>query len=179
MKLFWTQGYTATSLVDLLGAMGIARSSFYATFGDKRDVFIECLDLFSERTVSGLKSPPVDDCRTRLFAAFFETTLLQSSRRRVACGCLMVNTVLELSHVDTVLSAKASASLRRVEVAFERIFEEAMRRGSYRSELTPRQLASYAMTINQGLRVESRKELPESTLRDSLHTGLTLIGLAA
>ena len=46
MKLFWARGYLATSLPDLLEAMGIARSSFYATFGTKRELFIECLMLF-------------------------------------------------------------------------------------------------------------------------------------
>ena len=48
LKLFWARGYTATSLADLLEAMGIARSSFYASFGDKRSLFIECLEVFGD-----------------------------------------------------------------------------------------------------------------------------------
>ncbi|MEO1614161.1 MAG: helix-turn-helix domain-containing protein [Pseudomonadota bacterium] len=51
MSLFWRQGYQATSLADLLAAMEIGRSSFYAAFTDKRSLFIECLDLFSSRTI--------------------------------------------------------------------------------------------------------------------------------
>ena len=46
MILFWARGYTATSLPDLLDTMGIARSSFYASFRSKRELFIECLELF-------------------------------------------------------------------------------------------------------------------------------------
>ena len=32
MHLFWSQGYDATSLSDLLSAMGLSKSSFYQTF---------------------------------------------------------------------------------------------------------------------------------------------------
>ena len=46
LTLFWRKGYQATSLADLVAAMQISRSSFYATFGDKRSLFIECLDQF-------------------------------------------------------------------------------------------------------------------------------------
>jgi AcrR family transcriptional regulator len=50
LLLFWEKGYQATSLQDLLQELGISRSSLYAAFGDKRNLFIECLDLFAERT---------------------------------------------------------------------------------------------------------------------------------
>ena len=50
MKLFWTRGFTATSLAELLEAMGIARSSFYASFHTWRELFMECLELSGDRT---------------------------------------------------------------------------------------------------------------------------------
>ena len=65
LALFWRKGYQATSLADLLAAMGIGRISFYAAFIDKRTFFIECLDLWSARTLHLLQDsrsemPPVD-----------------------------------------------------------------------------------------------------------------------
>lgn len=67
LVLFWRQGYQATSLTDLLETMGIGRSSFYAAFTDKRIFYIECLDLFADRTLHLLQAappdmPPFDGC---------------------------------------------------------------------------------------------------------------------
>lgn len=46
MHLFWVKGYGATSMGDLLEGMGIGRAIFYATFGDKRALFLAAFDRF-------------------------------------------------------------------------------------------------------------------------------------
>lgn len=48
-RLFWARGYDGTSLADLTGAMGIAPSSFYAAFGDKRSLFAEAVQGYMQR----------------------------------------------------------------------------------------------------------------------------------
>ena len=45
MELFWRQGYEGTSLSDLTEAMGIAKPSLYAVFGNKEELFRKALDL--------------------------------------------------------------------------------------------------------------------------------------
>ncbi len=40
MNAVWAQGYESTSMQDLVLCMGINRASLYATFGDKRGLFI-------------------------------------------------------------------------------------------------------------------------------------------
>lgn len=41
--LFWEKGFSATSMDDLVKATGLVRSSIYTTYGDKRALFILCL----------------------------------------------------------------------------------------------------------------------------------------
>jgi AcrR family transcriptional regulator len=46
MRLFWSRGYEATSINDLIAAMGITPPSLYSAFGDKKRLFFEALDRY-------------------------------------------------------------------------------------------------------------------------------------
>ncbi len=179
MKLFWARGYTATSLPDLLAAMGIARSSFYASFGTKRQLFAECLELFGDRTLAivdenARRLPP-----TALPRAFFEATVLDVAPRRVKQGCLMVNTVLELADVDPELHKLAAQKLSAIESAFARAFQIAQQKGELDTTRSPEELASLVMTINFGLRVRSRQNQSRQALKSITENSLSMLGLAA
>lgn len=179
MLLFWRQGYNATSLRQLLEAMAISRSSFYAAFTDKRSVYIEALTLFSQRTNSVLLSVEDDKNPGNAIKNFFEHTLFSVPERRMRRGCMMVNTVLELADVDQGLSILASQKLDEIERAFEVCFERALESGTFSSQQTAKELAQFVMTINQGLRVSSRKDISKKDLQNILTTTTAVLGLAA
>lgn len=179
MLLFWRQGYNATSLSQLLEAMAISRSSFYAAFTDKRSVYIEALTLFSQRTNSVFLSVEDDRNPGNAIKNFFEHTLFSVPERRMRRGCMMVNTVLELADVDQGLSILASQKLDEIERAFEVCFERALESGTFSSQQTAKELAQFVMTINQGLRVSSRKDISKKDLQNILTTTTSVLGLAA
>lgn len=179
MKLFWARGYTASSLPDLLEATGIARSSFYASFGTKRSLFIECLELFGDRTLTILEDDAKRLAPAALPRAFFQATVLDVSQRKAKQGCLMVNTVLELADVDTQLNQLATKKLDAIEKAFARAFQVAHENGELDSPHSPEELASLVMTINLGLRVKSRQNLSLKKLNPIIENSLSLLGLAA
>ena len=178
MKLFWSRGYVATSLAELLDTMNIARSSFYASFGDKRSLFIECLDLFAVRTLDLLHSPAIESRPEQSAAVFFQKTLFDVPLKRTHNGCMMVNTILETADVDSGLSDRASEKLAEIERRFEQLFVNAIALDRLDSSHSPRALALYVMNVNQGLRVESRKRTPRSELQTIVDTSLSLAGLA-
>ena len=43
-RLFWERGFGGTSISDLEAAMGIGRTSIYAAFGAKEDLFMAAID---------------------------------------------------------------------------------------------------------------------------------------
>jgi TetR/AcrR family transcriptional repressor of nem operon len=173
LVLFWRQGYQATSLADLLAAMGISRSSFYAAFSDKRSLFIECMDLFSARNHDMLQRaraemPPLD-----VLQGFFEGSLV-SGRDAVAerrhWGCLQVNTVLEMAGVDDELAARASHNLSWLQHFFQACLEDAGAAPARAEEL-----AAMLMLFNEGIRVSSRRRLPDAQRQKSIATTFRLI----
>src|SRR6187551_3785824 len=56
MELFWKQGYEATSLEQLLTAMGMGKGSMYHNFGNKRAVFKLALNKFIKNFGSWFES---------------------------------------------------------------------------------------------------------------------------
>jgi len=177
MRLLWGQGYVATPVDQLLGAMGIARSSFYAAFGDKRSLFVEVLRLFSDRTRAMLMEAWSETETLEAIARFFRSTLLEVPRQRAGRGCLMVNTILELAEVDAELSALASSELARVETVFEQCFARAQAAGQYPLRRSASELAAHVMLLNQGLRVASRKRASRNELGKQIDTALSLLEL--
>lgn len=155
LVLFWRKGYQATSIADLLAAMAISRSSFYAAFGDKRTLFLECLDLFAERTGDAMRRtravlPPIDALQQ-----FFERNFVGARVAQGKLGCMMVNTILEMAGVDDALSARASQHLAAMQAVFEDFLVEAGH-----EPLRARELAALLMLVNEGIRVSSRRDIP-------------------
>lgn len=179
LRLFWRKGYLATSLPELLEAMGIARSSFYSTFADKRALFKECLELFGDRTRRILTDSKEHGTELAAISQFFDKTVTAVSNDRLACGCMMVNTLLELEGVDSQLHAIAKQKLDEIQFEFERLLDAAQKDGSIGKQHSAAELANMVMTLNLGLRVQCRKHLDRPFLENTLRNGLDVLQIAA
>ena len=66
MTYFWRHGYEGTHMRDLADYMGISKSSFYNTYGDKHQVYISALNSYLEQEYAGLnkllESDPSTGC---------------------------------------------------------------------------------------------------------------------
>jgi TetR/AcrR family transcriptional repressor of nem operon len=104
---------------------------------------------------------------------------LDVSQRKTKLGCMMVNTVLELADVDPQLNQLAAQKLSAIENAFARAFQLAQEKGELDTPHSPEELASLVMTINFGLRVQSRKNQSRQALKPIIENSLSMLGLAA
>ena len=170
LALFWRQGYQATTLAELLHAMGIGRSSFYAAFADKRTFFIECLDLWAARTLDLLQHarterPPLDALQD-----FFQRSFVGARGSKAHWGCMLVNTVLEMADVDDGLAARASHHLGEMQQVFQACLLDAGATPARAEEL-----AAMLMLFNEGIRVSSRRRLPDAQHLQPIATTFRLV----
>src|ERR1700716_2408121 len=88
MEVFWSRGYEAASIQDLVRHMGINRQSLYDTFGDKHALYLQALDLYRQVETSKLfelleRRGSVRRALRQLFAGVVEGSACDGQRR----GC--------------------------------------------------------------------------------------------
>jgi TetR/AcrR family transcriptional repressor of nem operon len=134
LQTFWSHGYEATSMQDLVDCMGVNRGSLYATFGDKRALFIAALRAYDQHRQQMLaefeaRFPPREAIR-QVFLAF--TGSIEESGSR---GCFLTNTALELAAHDDELRQIVAEAQADVEGYFARMIRKGKADGSIVSEL--------------------------------------------
>lgn len=118
--VFWDQGYQNTAIDDLEGATGLSRSSLYAAFGTKQELFTEALDAYIGSFIDGLLRPMERaDASIEDVEGFF-SGLAERFRgdEQAMRGCLMVNSIAELEGRSDTLGGRADAFRERLRAAF-------------------------------------------------------------
>ena len=175
MMLFWSQGYTATSVQQLLDCMGISRSSLYAAFGTKRDLFVEVLHHFHEMSKELAQVMAEAQDPVRGIRDFFEMGFFRYSDQWISQGCLLVNTILEMDGVDNDLCAIAAGHVDEIENAFAEYFRRCSADGTLPKGHDPEALARFVMTLVKGMRVAVRQKAGEAYLRGIVETALLVV----
>ena len=167
MTAFWSRGYEATSLNDLLDCMQIQRASLYNAFGDKRTLFLETLRRYEvarhAQIVALAKTHSPRRAILRLFQDIITAVLENGSRE----GCFLVNTALELSPHDEEMAQLVGQAFSRRERFFRKMIEKGRASGEISQTVGPTPTARALLSLCIGLRVLSRSR-PEKTLLQSI-----------
>jgi len=164
MMLFWAQGYTTTSVQQLLDVMDISRSSMYTEFGNKRDLFVEVMSLYFSLANELIDSISMADNPVDAVREFYETGFVQQPDKWLYRGCLLVNTSLELRDVDNELSSIATKYFDEIEKTLVRCFQKCSSNGTLQQGQDPEVLASFFVTVIKGMRVVARQSPREAYL---------------
>jgi TetR/AcrR family transcriptional repressor of nem operon len=176
MQVFWHKGYEATSMEDLLSAMDLNRGSLYDTFGDKRQLFLKVVDRYCTTFVGSkfslLDQPgPALPALRRFIHGMIEGALADPQRR----GCLIANTVMELSPHEKEIAGTLRQALKMAEDTFFRVLARAKQQGELNSDKDPRALARFLTTMMQGTIVMIKAGTSADVVEQTAETALSIL----
>jgi len=175
LELFRARGFQQTSFADLTRELGVSRQSLYDTYGDKQTLFHAALKRYLDRAIDFIRRQMADPGPVRKVLATLFEGLIAGQCSRGSPGCLMVNSMVELTPHDADIRALAQAHAREVEGLFASRLSAAQRKGEIGKAKDPVALARFFYHTMLGLSVASRALGERDTLRDSARLALQVL----
>src|SRR5512146_693687 len=118
MRVFWSKGYEAASLADILAATGLSKSSLYATFGDKRELFLAAFDAYRTGRLEYLQQTLENGQPARQsIETFFRQGVAHSQEETRGRGCMTANEAVELAPRDAEIQRLVADDFQAIEDA--------------------------------------------------------------
>jgi TetR/AcrR family transcriptional regulator, transcriptional repressor for nem operon len=175
LELFRARGFKHTSFNDLVEELGVSRQSLYDTYGDKQALYQSALRRYLDKSLVGIRGKFSEDIPVRdTFTGFFEA-MVAGSCANGSPGCLMVNSMVELSPHDADTRALAQSHAREIEGIFITRLSTAQRQGEITSNKDPVALARYFYHTILGLAVASRALDDKESLRQTARLALQVL----
>lgn len=157
-RIFWSKGYEATSISDLVKTMGIGSPSLYAAFGSKEALYAEALDYYRKtwgHLVWGrfLSAPTARDA---VLALLMDSAVaLTGGAADIPLGCMMtLSSVGNEGHEELgelVLSGRA-VTLERLQARLEQGVAE----GEIPEATDIHALARFVQAVQNGMSILAR-----------------------
>ena len=176
MNVFWSRGYEASSMQDILKATGLSKSSLYQAFGSKQALFDSCLKYYCNDSYSKLKDLLDNSASGREFIELvFNNITVSCGKTEGSKGCFLMNTVSEFGRSDKQLSKAMGKQIKRV----EQVLAEAIKRDKAANKLgediDENALATYFITNMSGLRTMVKAGLSEKRTKETIKNILKIL----
>lgn len=160
MQVFWKNGYSGTSLTDLTEVMAINKSSLYAAFGNKEELFNQAIEFYLNQhgvvhSVELFKAEKSLKERLRnylLSIAKMLTTpelpkgcLICQSTSEMAGSCLPDSSVININNIN-----------KQTLLTLTQFFEKELQAENLIDGSSPKTLANYLLTLQFGLAISAR-----------------------
>jgi len=151
MNYFWEHGYDNASLDNLLLAMNIKKSSFYATFKSKEEVFSRALILYREQNLAFLQTLKEEIGPKQTLLALLFHTLDEVKNLGKVKGCLLINSAKECYLKYPELSNQVTVEFNTFNTLFAQLVKEAQELGQISTKREAHIVAGRYMNALNGL----------------------------
>lgn len=166
IELFWQNGYSGSSMQQVVKATGLKPGSIYLAFGSKEGLFREALESYSKKNLVEMKQ--VIDSANSIGEGICTllTSLITDSIQENYSSCFLIKTQLELGFNKSDLDRIAGERLKEREVMFQYYLEK-----EYDLETSKKRAISIMVHIF-GLRVYGYQKQSEKNMLIGLREGL-------
>lgn len=164
MVVFWTKGYDATSMTDLLTAMGIQKGSFYDTFGSKHQIYLDAMDLYLQERFDEFKTrfdgKPPRDALLSMMKNIKQECLRPADADR---GCFALNCALEVAASDAEAKTKVREALTQHERMLSSLIKQGQSDGTICENVNATATGKTLLGLTMAMRVYGKTGAPQST----------------
>ena len=174
--VFWAQGYEATTLEDLLKATKLSKSSLYATFGGKRELFLAAFAEYRQERLRHMRRILGEEANGRdAITSFFRQVIERSMAGEVA-GCMAANEAVELGPRDEDVRLAIAEDNDQVAALFEQAIRRGQIDGSIALTLDVGGLARALLVYLQGIQVMARAKTDVTAMKTAADLFLQVLG---
>jgi len=157
LDTFWAQGYTGTSIQDLVDRMGINRASLYDTYGDKQELFLAALRAYDDHyRATWFSELEALDSPLRAVKRVFYDLIESFEAGELRYGCFTVNTSLEYAPHHEGARREVARSQHAILEFFHRKLVEARHKGEIAADLDTETTASSLLATFIGMQAIAR-----------------------
>ncbi|MER6378087.1 TetR/AcrR family transcriptional regulator [Streptomyces mirabilis] len=155
LLVFWEQGYEGASLTDLTNAMGITRTSMYAAYGNKEELFRKALARYTQGPASYVAKALEEPTARAVAQALLNGAVRATTRPDRPAGCMGVQGALATG--ESAQGAQQALIEWRQEggESIRARFEKAVGEGDLPPGSDPAHLARYVTTFAFGISVQA------------------------
>jgi TetR/AcrR family transcriptional regulator, transcriptional repressor for nem operon len=177
LRQFWTFGYSATSIDDLVRVTGVSRHGIYADFVDKRGLFLSCLAYYRSKVVDPafccVEQP---DAVIADIGMYFETQITAAEKEGLpGPGCFFGNSATERAPHDNEVMDIVSEHNQRIMRGFAQAISNSASARVRKDSALKKQLAASTLVFSNGLWAMSRTTDSAKALRSSAKAFLNLL----
>jgi TetR/AcrR family transcriptional regulator, transcriptional repressor for nem operon len=180
-RLFWRQGPAATGIQDVVKATGLSRSSLYATFGGKQNLYRAALGRYVQQRSDPAFQRLADDPRGLPAIADFFAELIQvrCTGEFARWGCMISNAHVAGENTDPQVRAVLDQHHQRLWEAMLAALTTADDHGQLGLEVDLRATADLLVLLAYGVNLRSRGGADAPTLTQTVNATLALLGPTA
>ncbi|MBK3638470.1 TetR/AcrR family transcriptional regulator [Streptomyces asoensis] len=175
VEIFWRQGYEGASLTDLTEAMGINRTSMYAAFGNKEELFHRAVARYAEADMAYAREALTEPTAYEVVESFLRANADALTRADRPSGCLSVQGGLAEGGESGRIARFLADSRLAGEHALARRLARAVEEGDLPAGTDPDALARYVMVVSEGNAVHAAAGATRAALHATVDIALRVL----